>query len=357
MPVTENEGEKKRMKDTLLISVIVPVYNKEIYLEECVDSDRAQTYENIEILLVNDGSTDGSKALCESYERKDKRIRVLSKENGGLMSAWIHGLKEAKGEYICFVDSDDWIDPDMLEKLAEGISGNDREVICSNYIIEKTDKKQQIKVTQGLKAGVYEREEIEKNLIPNLLGKEIRRIHSSRCMKLISVKLLRENLCFTDKRITMGEDLNIMYPVFLDVRRIVILEEGYFYHYRFVDSSMVHKYNPKLYDKIKILYQALKKVILTKYPEGERQKELLEGLKKEYVYLLLLVLKNELRGPNEGRVERIQKIVTEAKDEGLKGTVIDVTSGANRLIYQIWKHPDRIRIWGARGAVWVFDRR
>ena len=145
MPVTENEGEKKRMKDTLLISVIVPVYNKEIYLEECVDSVRAQTYENIEILLVNDGSTDGSKALCESYERKDKRIRVLSKENGGLMSAWIHGLKEAKGEYICFVDSDDWIDPDMLEKLAEGISGNDREVICSNYIIEKTDKKQQIK--------------------------------------------------------------------------------------------------------------------------------------------------------------------------------------------------------------------
>ena len=345
------------MNYTPLISVIVPVYNAEMYLEECVDSIRAQTYENIEILLVNDGSTDGSKALCEGYAGKDKRIRLLSKENGGLMSAWIHGLKEAKGEYICFVDSDDWIDSDMLKKLTEGISGNDREVICSNYIIEKTEKKQQIKVLQGLKAGVYEGEELEKNVIPALLGKEKRRIHSSRCMKLISVKLLRENLCFTDQRITMGEDLNIMYPVFLDACRIVILEEGYFYHYRFVDSSMVHKYNPRLNEKVKILYEALKKVILTKYEEGKEQKELLEGLKKEYLYLLFLVIKNELRGPAEGRVKRIQKIVTEAKDEGLKGTVIDVTSGANRLIYQIWKHPDRIRIWGARGAVWVFDRR
>lgn len=100
-----------------LVSVIVPVYNVKRYLEECVSSLVAQTYRNIEILLVDDGSTDGSGALCDRLARTDSRIRVLHKPNGGLSDARNRGLREASGEWISFVDSDDWVSPIFIEAL------------------------------------------------------------------------------------------------------------------------------------------------------------------------------------------------------------------------------------------------
>lgn len=102
-----------------LISVIVPVYNVESYLEQCVNSIRSQTYKNLEILLVDDGSKDGSATICDEFAKKDERIRVIHKENGGVSSARNIGLDHARGEYIAFVDGDDYIDDTMYEKLAE----------------------------------------------------------------------------------------------------------------------------------------------------------------------------------------------------------------------------------------------
>lgn len=106
---------------TPLISVIVPVYNIMEYLPRCVDSIRGQTYKNLEILLVDDGSTDGTGALCDSLAQKDERIRVFHKENGGSSSARNLALAEAKGEYLGFVDSDDYISENMYQCLYEGI--------------------------------------------------------------------------------------------------------------------------------------------------------------------------------------------------------------------------------------------
>ncbi len=104
-----------------LISIIVPVYNTMAYLERCVKSLQAQTYEKIEILLIDDGSTDGSGDLCRQIADKDDRIQVYHKENGGSSSARNLGLEKAKGEYIAFVDSDDYVEPDMYERLYMGI--------------------------------------------------------------------------------------------------------------------------------------------------------------------------------------------------------------------------------------------
>ena len=100
-----------------LISVIVPVYNVERYLEQCMENLIMQTYKNYEIILVNDGSTDGSGILCRQYEEKYNNIMVVEQQNGGLSDARNNGVKAAKGEYICFVDSDDYVTKDMLEKL------------------------------------------------------------------------------------------------------------------------------------------------------------------------------------------------------------------------------------------------
>lgn len=105
------------MKKETLISVIVPVYNIMDCLERCVKSICVQTWENLEILLVDDGSTDGTGALCDQLAKKDGRIRVFHKENGGSSSARNLGIREAKGEWLGFVDSDDWIEPQMYERL------------------------------------------------------------------------------------------------------------------------------------------------------------------------------------------------------------------------------------------------
>ena len=97
-----------------LISVIVPVYNAESYLSDCLESLTRQTHRELEILVVDDGSADNSAALCEEWEKKDERIRLIRKENGGVSSARNRGLDEAQGEYVAFVDADDWILPEML---------------------------------------------------------------------------------------------------------------------------------------------------------------------------------------------------------------------------------------------------
>ena len=99
------------------ISVIVPVYNVERYLTRCIDSILAQTYQNFELILVDDGSTDGSGTLCDSYMKKDSRIKVIHKKNGGLSDARNSGIDAAEGEFLSFIDSDDWVRPDFLNIL------------------------------------------------------------------------------------------------------------------------------------------------------------------------------------------------------------------------------------------------
>ena len=113
------------------ISVIVPVYNVEDYVCACIDSILQQTYQNLEIILVIDGSTDGSERLCRNY--KDERIRIVSKENGGLSSARNAGIEVATGAFFSFIDSDDYIDRRMIETLYQDLAAFDADVACCNY--------------------------------------------------------------------------------------------------------------------------------------------------------------------------------------------------------------------------------
>lgn len=119
------------MEQTPLISVIVPVYNVAAYLSRCVESIRAQSYENLEILLVDDGSNDDSGRICEEYAEKDARIRVIHKENGGLSSARNVGLDVSSGQYIGFVDSDDWIEPEMYTEMLLMMKKQEAHLVCA----------------------------------------------------------------------------------------------------------------------------------------------------------------------------------------------------------------------------------
>jgi len=119
--------------DNPLITIIVPVYKVEPYLRKCVDSILAQTYTNIEVILVDDGSPDGCPAICDEYKEKDSRVVVIHQKNGGVSAARNAGLDIAKGEYIGFVDSDDWIEPDMYEVLMDIVSKTGSDIVISTF--------------------------------------------------------------------------------------------------------------------------------------------------------------------------------------------------------------------------------
>lgn len=117
-----------------LISIVVPIYNVEQYLDKCIESILKQTYENIEIILVNDGSTDNSANICNKYEKKDTRIKVIHKKNGGLSDARNIGINNAKGKYIIFIDSDDWIDINMVKNLYSISLKYNADIVQGEYI-------------------------------------------------------------------------------------------------------------------------------------------------------------------------------------------------------------------------------
>ena len=123
-----------------MISVIVPVYNVEPYLRKCLDSIVAQTYTDLEILVIDDGSTDRCGAICDSYAERDPRIRVFYTENRGLSAARNLGLDHATGEYIGFVDSDDWIEPDMYEVLLKKAVQTDADIVTCRFFQEYRDR-------------------------------------------------------------------------------------------------------------------------------------------------------------------------------------------------------------------------
>ena len=120
-----------------LISIIVPVYNVDAYLKQCVDSILNQKYENFELLLIDDGSTDKSGEICDVYEQRDKRVRVFHKKNGGVSSARNVGLDNAQGDWIAFVDSDDIVTPDYLFDLYDSLKENDIDLVIQNLSVFK----------------------------------------------------------------------------------------------------------------------------------------------------------------------------------------------------------------------------
>ena len=335
------------------ISVIVPVYNVEEYLRECVDSLIHQTYRNLEILLVDDGSGDGSGAVCDEYAEKDKRVRSIHKENGGLISAWKRGVSESSGAYLCFVDSDDWVELTMMEEMARHLTGQEREIIASDYVIERQEGGE--RVYQKLSPGEYLEEDMRREVIPNLLGREKRYVTISRCMKLIARRLIEENQKYSDPAVVVAEDTTIMLPALIDCRRLVIMDHKAYYHYRYIRESMIHKYNPGLYDNIKLVVQITRRIVEDKFA-GEEKERRLGQVDQEAVFWLMLVLKNEARGNKSGYRKNIISLCRSCEVRNLvRNTPVTVEERSNKLLYLVMRHPGHLTVSLLRGAIiWYY---
>ena len=331
------------------ISVIVPVYNKKDYLEQCIDSILSQKYGNLELLLVDDESTDGSGEICDKYEAKDERVRVFHQKNGGPTAAVMTGLREAVGDYYTFIDSDDYVSKDMLEKMAQCLVGCKGEIVCCNHVLEK--QRETVPVIQPLTPGVYEKDKLDEEIKNKLLGRENRIIPMSRCMKLCEKSVFEGNEKYYDTTIRMGDDFNLIYPALLASRRIVIMEEALFYHYRYVEDSIVHSYDPDNAESIDKWYKAIRQIVCDKaVPDGEAK------LDREYCYMMMYVMKNELRNPDKDYVQKIQRIFTDARvREKIMSTPLSVTSRANALLYLGMQYPNKTLLHILRMIVKRYD--
>ena len=340
----------KKTKQKYKISIIVPVYNKKEYLKQCIDSILKQTYENLELLLVDDASSDGSGEICDSYGEADERVRVFHRPNGGPTAACLTGLQNADGDYYMFVDSDDYITDDMLQEMTALLKGQTGEIICCNHVLEK--KKETVSVIMPIAPGVYKGEKLQKEVKDALLGREERTIPMSRCMKLFEKTVFEGNEKYYDTAIRMGDDFNLIYPALLNSTRIVIMEQGLFYHYRYVEDSIVHCYDPAMKDSVERLMESLRNVVKDKnIPDGEKKVD------KEYCYMMMLVMKNELRNKDSNYLQRIRQIFSdEAVREKILNTPLSVRNRTNQLMYLGMQYPEKALLRILRMIIKWHDR-
>ena len=221
-----------------LISVIVPIYSIDKYLGICIESIIKQTYRNLEIILVDDGSPDKCPEICDLYASKDSRIRVIHKPNGGLVSARKAGLLASHGEYIGYVDGDDWIDSEFYQSLYSAITKYDADIAIAGFSRDLFSKSQPM--LNSISPGFYSGEKLQDMYEKMICNDDFFKhgITTYVWNKLFKRDVLIQKQLEVDNRITIGEDAAVVYPVLLDCKKVCITDNCD-YHYRQREDSML----------------------------------------------------------------------------------------------------------------------
>ena len=244
----------------MLISVVLPIYNVEKYLRRCLDSVVNQTYKNLEILLINDGSTDNCLKICEEYAELDSRVQVINKKNAGLGMARNTGIDYAKGEYICFFDSDDYIELNTIEKLYKIIVSEQPEIVCYGFNKVNGEGKITEKNIPQIGKIVFENSDVISKFLPNLISEnpqngKASNLNMSAWAAIYSMKLIKENdWKFVSEREIISEDVYSLLSLYKNVKKVAILEEA-LYYYCENDTSLTNIYRKDRYEKIEYCYK------------------------------------------------------------------------------------------------------
>ena len=228
----------KRGNTVKKISVIVPVYNTKSELPKCLKSICNQTYTNLEIICIDDGSTDGSSQIVDEFAQKDNRIKVIHKNNSGESNARNTGIKIATGEYIAFCDCDDWIDKNMYEVLAQELTNEDINMVCSGWYRETNSLCEEIKNELPVSTQAFTRDE----LLKYLYMRDSYRGFAYMWNKLYKRQLLEDkhnNLISFKEELCLGGDVLYLAEVALNVKKAKYIDKA-FYHYYQRDESGCH---------------------------------------------------------------------------------------------------------------------
>ena len=247
------------MRD-IKVSVIVPIYNAERFLQQCLTSLYEQTLKEIEIIMVNDGSVDESERICDEFVKKDKRFILINQENGGSASARRTGMKKAKGQYIGFIDSDDWAEPNMFERMYLTAAKYDVDIVfCNCY---RDYKKKSVKCNKYMRTGYYNRSEIEKDILSRTLSGvdekgRVSVIRWANYLRIYKRSLIEQYQIYNDPRFRRCQDLQLTFEATLHAENYYYLGDEYLYHNRVVEESQSRGYTKQMWQKIRILIERL----------------------------------------------------------------------------------------------------
>ena len=241
-----------------LISIIVPIYNVSKYLDRCMDTILNQTYKNLEIIMVDDESPDDCGKKCDEYAKKDERIVVIHKENAGLGMARNSGLEVAKGKYVGFIDSDDYVSIDMFQKLYETLQKNNADTCFGRYYDVDSEGNAR-EAREYYKRVLYKKDQV-KELILGMIGSlpgepgDVE-IGMSVWKSLYSMELIKEyNLRFPSEREFISEDI-VFHMEYLQKAQCVAVCDNFGYYYCDNGASLTKSYKADRFEREKILYQ------------------------------------------------------------------------------------------------------
>lgn len=272
------------------ISIIVPVYNVSKYIRKCLDTIINQTYTNLEIILIDDGSTDDSGNICDEYAKRDKRIKVIHKENEGLSIARNTGIKNATGKYIGFIDSDDWIDLDMYNRLYNNLKNENAEISCCNRLLVYSNKQKEYGTSSYYEVMNSERA-IELMCTYGYIGVSV-------YTKLFEKKLF-DGIEFPNGK--KSEDVFIIYKL-LDKASVIVYDATPLYYYRQREGSITSAKNINLdiIDASKEMMDFVEK----KYPDIKSVVE------NNYVYSIIGVYDTILKSKEKGtKIDELKKFI------------------------------------------------
>jgi len=255
--------EYKKNSNGDLISIIIPVYNVEKYLHQCVNSILNQTYKNIEIILVNDGSKDNSGKICDEYASKDLRVKVIHKENQGLGFARNSGLDIAKGKYVTFIDSDDYADPDLVETLYKNIINENADTCIGGF--KRVDDFGNILYEEKYEYSIYEGEYVLKGIFYRMLGSSPKKsdaIRMSVWNSMYSMDIIKSNFIrFPSERVFISEDIIFDSDYYQKAKKVILID-SISYNYRVNIGSLTMKYNKERFEKCKYLCSKLSEKLI-----------------------------------------------------------------------------------------------
>lgn len=274
------------------LTVIVPIYGVESFLKECIDSIINQTYRNLEIILVDDGATGKEPEICDEYSVKDKRVKVIHKKNEGIVEARKTGLEIATGDFVIFIDGDDYVKNDYYERMMSHFNDNSVDLVAVSYTEDKNGTL--IERKQGVQSGVYEKDSLVwllKNM--NCLSERYYEfgIWPSTCLKIYKTSMLKKISQKIPNAIRIGEDCAFSFPYILNCRKIVVDNSITGYFYRILSNSMSKTIDVNSFYGADSIYHYLKP-----FYEAKEDPTIMRQLEFERAYLINIALNQWMVG-------------------------------------------------------------
>ncbi|MEK3991744.1 glycosyltransferase family 2 protein [Robertmurraya sp. FSL R5-0851] len=323
------------------VSIIVPIYNVDKYLNRCLDSILNQSLKEIEIIAVNDGSTDRSYEILLDYQKSDPRLKVINKKNGGVSSARNTGLEQVTGEYIGFVDPDDWIDKHMYEELYKTAQVEEADVVMCSYIREfgSHSKKKQFHMPEQVK---FTGEEVHKKILRRLigpLGDEVRNPELLDAWGTVWSKLYKTNLILDNKivftdlhEIGTNEDSLFNIEVMYFTQNFVFINKYLYHYWRENSTSLTSNYKPNLLSQWECLFKKLSTFI----EEKELGNDYSQALSNRICLNTLGLGLNELFEQNQQASVKVKKIKKILHHQQIKSSFTNLDLSQFPLVWRVF---------------------